>query len=289
MLIDFRVRPPYKSFTELHIFRPRDPEPDPVTAKGFQLDLPPYRSRDELSMEAFIEEMDAAGIDVGVVMGRHAPPAAGSVPNDEVAELVELYPGRFVGFGSVDVTDVPRALTEIARCVDLGLRGIAFDNGYYPLYDDDESLLPVYERCEELGMIASITSSPFLGPDLSYCDPVHLQRVAARFPGLRIVVPHGGWPFVTQICGVAYRHTNVYLVPDLYLNLPRTPGSLEYVDAAHSFLSRRLLYASSYPVRPMGLSLDQFRALPFESEDLRSRCLGQNAADLLGLGTGGRA
>ena len=283
MIIDFRVRPPFKGFTDLHIFRPRDPNPDPVTAKGFQLDLPAYRSRDEQSMDAFVEEMDQAGIDIGVVMGRYAPPANGSVSNDEVAELVAAYPGRFIGFGSVDVTDVDAAVAEVDRCVDLGFRGVAFDNGYFPLYDDDPSLFPIYQRCAERGLILSITSSLFLGPDLTYCDPVHLQRVAASFPDLPIVVPHGGWPYVTEICGVAYRHTNVYLIPDLYLNLARTPGSSGYLEAAQFYLSRRLLYASSYPVRPMGQSLEQFRNLPFEDDDVRERCLGQNAADLLGL------
>ncbi|QXW01326.1 amidohydrolase family protein [Rhodococcus globerulus] len=284
MIVDFRVRPPYKSFTKLHIFQPRDPNPDPLTAKGFQLDLPPYRSRDESSMGAFVEEMDEAGIDVGVVMGRTAPPAAGSVSNDEIAEILTAHPGRFVGFGSVDVTNPKSAIAEVDRCVDLGFKGIAFDNGYFPLYDDDESIFPIYERCQEKGLVASITSSLFLGPDLTYCDPVHLQRVASRFSDLKIVVPHGGWPHVTQICGVAYRHTNVYLVPDIYLNMPNTPGTSGYLEAAHSYLGRRLLFASSYPVRPMGQSVEQFRNLPFQTEELRARCLGQNAVDLLGLG-----
>jgi len=68
---------------------------------GLHLDLPYYRSFEEQSIEAFIDEMDEAGIDVGVAMGRQSPPPYGAVPNDDVAELVNKYPGRFVGFGSV--------------------------------------------------------------------------------------------------------------------------------------------------------------------------------------------
>jgi len=61
------------------------------------------------------------------------------------------------------------------------------------------------------------------------------------------------------------------------------PGANEYVKAANYYLGHRLLFASSYPVRPLGQSVEQFRALPFASDEIRSRCLGGNAARLLGL------
>ena len=73
MIIDFRVRPPFKSFCKLNIYGARDPNPDPVTAPGVWLDVPPFRSFDDRSIERFIEEMDEAGIDVAVAMGRNSP------------------------------------------------------------------------------------------------------------------------------------------------------------------------------------------------------------------------
>jgi predicted TIM-barrel fold metal-dependent hydrolase len=132
-------------------------------------------------------------------------------------------------------------------------------------------------------MIASFTSSIFVGPDLTYCDPVHIQRVARRFPKLRIVVPHGAWPYTVQICAVAFQCSNVYLLPDFYGHIPNMPGADEYVKAANYYLGHRLLFASSYPVRPVGQSVEQFKALPFDSDEIRWRCLGGNAARLLGL------
>ena len=45
------------------------------------------------------------------------------------AELLELYPGRFVGFGGIDGSDVEHALAEIERCAKLGFKGVDFDNG----------------------------------------------------------------------------------------------------------------------------------------------------------------
>jgi predicted TIM-barrel fold metal-dependent hydrolase len=287
MIVDFRVRPPFKAFRDLHLYRPRDPHPDPVTVSGLRLNMPAYRSFEEKSIDAFMEEMDEAGIDVGVVMGRQSPPPYGSIPNDEVAELVATYPGRFVGFGAVDAGTGDSALREIERCRGLGLKGIALDNGWSdpPLYDDDERIFPLYELCQREGLIVSLTSSIFVGPDMTYCMPVHIQRVAQRFKRLTIVVPHAGWPWTTEMCGVAFQNPNVYLIPDFYGHIPNTPGAEQYVRSANYFLSYRLLFGSSYPVRPLGQSVEQFKALPFDSEDIRRRGLGLNAARLLGLPT----
>ncbi|MCC6305070.1 MAG: amidohydrolase family protein [Rhodobacteraceae bacterium] len=285
MIIDFRVRPPFRGFLSSFLYRPRDPHPDPVTRSGLQIGIEHYRSFEERSMPAFMEEMDEAGIAIGVVMGRAAPPPYNGVPNEDVSALLRDYPGRFIGFGAVSGMDVAGALAELDRIVDLGLVGVAVDNGYCdpPLYDDDPTLLPIYEKCQDLGLILSITSSIFLGPDLSYSSPVAIQRVARRFPGLRIVVPHASWPWTVQFCAVALQCTNVYPVPDLYLNVPHLPGADEYVKAANTYLSHRLLYASSYPVRPLGQSLRQFRELPFANDAIVTRCTGLNAKQLLGI------
>jgi len=285
MIIDFRVRPPHAGFLSTAIFNPRDPNPDPVTARALQMNIPPYRSFSEHSMEAFIEEMDAAGVDLAVVMGRQSAPQFGSVRNEDIVDLLAHHPKRFVAFGGVNGSDLAGALAEIDRIIGWGFKGISLDNGWCdpPLYDDDSALFPIYERCAEAGLIVSITSSIYVGPDLTYSDPVHIQRVAKRFPKLKIVVAHAAWPHTTTMCAIAMQCSNIYLVPDFYGHIPNMPGAEQYVRAANYYLSHRLLYASSYPVRPLGQSLEQFRALPFDSDEIRTRCLGTNAARLLGL------
>jgi predicted TIM-barrel fold metal-dependent hydrolase len=285
MIIDFRVRPPFGAFTSTAIYNARPANALPWAVRPLHMNLPYYRSFAERSMEAFIDEMDAAGIGLGVVMGRQSPPQYGSVPNEDIVALLERYPRRFIGFGGIDGSDPAKAMAEVEKCIAWGFKGVAFDNGWCdpPLYDDDERLMPLYARCAEAGLIVSFTSSIFVGPDLTYCDPVHIQRVARRFPTLRIVVPHGAWPYTVQICAVAFQCSNVHLIPDFYGHVPNTPGADEYVKAANYYLGHRLLFASSYPVRPMGQSVEQFRAQPFESDEIRWRCLGGNAARLLGL------
>jgi uncharacterized protein len=284
MIIDFRVQPPFKSFLDIHFFRPRPAVEDPVTGNSFAIGRDPTPSFDQRSIEVFLQEMDAAGIDAAVIVGQRTAARWGSVANDDIAELVRLYPGRFFGFAGVDPLE-RGYLDEIRRSVEeLGCRGIAILPGWSdpPLYDDDERVFPIYEACSRLGVPVLITSSHYIGSDMSFSMPVHIQHAAQEFPQLTFIVGHGCWPWTTQACALAMRCTNVYLMPEFYMYLPHMPGAEAYISAANSFLSYRMLYSSCYPSRPLHQALAEFKQLPINPA-ARENLLWRNAARLLGL------
>ncbi|MFN8475340.1 MAG: amidohydrolase family protein [Anaerolineae bacterium] len=283
MLIDFRVQPPYKSYLGIYFFRPRPAVEDPVRGNSFSAGRRPSASFEQQSIELFVQEMDEAGIDLAVIMGQRCAPRYGSVDNGDIVELLHRYPGRFVGYAGIDPIETS-AVDEIKRRVEQGCRGIAIEPGWSEpsIPDDDERVYPVYETANALGVPVMITSSHFIGPDMSYSMPVHIQHVALDFPDLTIIVGHGCWPWTVQACALAMRCTNVYLMPEFYMYLPNMPGADDYVKAANGFLSYRMLYSSCYPSRGLEQSLEEFRALPIHPE-AQQRLLGGNAARLLGL------
>jgi uncharacterized protein len=272
VIVDFRVCPPFRSFAQTMVY-------DPQGSEGLQIGQGPFRSRDERSLPAFFEEMDAAGIDHAVATGRFAPRPRHTIDNDDVVALVREYPDRFSGFGAVDGRD-PGAVAEVHRLADAGLKGFTFSNGWNGLSDDDPILDPVYRACAERGLIVAVTNSFFIG-DLEFCHPIHLQRMALRHPDLTIVAAHGNYPWVMQLVGVAMQCTNVYLMPDLYINRP-SPGRDDYVRAINYYLRHRSLHGSSFPVRSLGDSLDSAQALGIDDE-VRGMYFGGTAARLLGL------
>lgn len=278
MIVDFRVRPPFSGYLQAHLYRDRERTARISRAHGHE----PPPALATASWEAFLGELDASGVDVAVIVGRHAAPAYGGVRNEDIARLVRGGGGRFVGFASVDVAS-PTAADDLERAVrELGLVGLALDPGFaqHPVYPDDPLLEPLYERCQRLAVPAMITVSGNAGPDIGYGNPVHVDRLAARYPDLQIVVAHGGWPWVLEMLGVAFRRLNVWISPDQYaVNLP---GSQHYAEAANGFLRDRLLFGSSYPFLPLDGALASYRALPFRPEALE-RVLGGNAQRLLGL------
>lgn len=285
MVIDFRSRPPYKSFATRTALFPRKVDEDfedPRDIPALNMNMGDMESARQCDMALYFKEMEEAGIDLAVVHGRQTP-TEGYVPNDDIIELIEEYPGKFIGFAGLDLTDIDKAIKEMERTVvGHGFKGISVEPGYFNMYIDDERLMPLYKRCEELGAICSLTASIFVGPDMSYCHPVHIQRVAQKFPNLKIAIDHGCWPYVQEALGLALYCKNIYLFPDFYGYIPNMPFADEFVKAANYYLKYRMLFASGYPIRAQGQSLEQFKALDFR-EDVREYVLYKNAQELLGL------
>ncbi|MDN5347616.1 MAG: uncharacterized protein PWP65_1180 [Clostridia bacterium] len=280
MIIDFRLRPPAKSFIRLSIF-------DEAFARHpISTGTEPVESARKQSMELLIQEMKEAGITQGVIMGRQAAPQYGSVPNDEILEIVNEYPGYFIPFAGINPLKGNAAVDEVERAIkELSFKGVSLDPGWAeePLKADDRRIYPIYAKCEELGVPVSVTMSIIMGPDVSYSSPVSIHRVANDFPNLQIIVAHAAWPWVNEILGVALVKSNVWLSPDLYMNIPNMPGALHFVEAANFYLGDRLLYGSAYPIRSLKQSVQDFMRLPLKDE-VKEKILYKNAARLLGLG-----
>jgi predicted TIM-barrel fold metal-dependent hydrolase len=276
-IIDFRLRPPLRGFLDMVMYANAQRRDAATRRHGFE----PAPSAVHQSMELLLKEMDSAGISAGVVVGRNSG-LYGSVDNDAVAAIVADHPGRFIGVASIDPTRRRAACDEIDRAMTLGLRAVNIEPGAYaePMKADDRRLYPIYGHCEDAGIPVIMMVGGSAGPDLSYTDPIHFDRVAGDFPALRIVASHGGWPWVDPMIHIAYRRPNVYLSPDQYL--ANMPGTREYLEAARGFLKERFLYASSYPFLPVDSYCAWFLKQPM-SDEVRERVMYRNAAELLGL------
>jgi predicted TIM-barrel fold metal-dependent hydrolase len=241
----------------------------------------PSPAAQKQSMALLLSEMDQAGVAQGVVVGRLAG-VLGSVPNEDVLRIVRDHPARFIGAASIDPTNRREARATIDQALADGLRLVNIEPGSYPepMYADDRRLYPIYAHCEDRGVPVILMVGGTAGPDLSYSDPIRTDRVLVDFPKLDVVVAHGGWPWVTQILHLAFRRPNLWLSPDMYFS--RMPGWEEYVKAADTFLSDRMLYASSFPFTPVRAYKEWFQQLPIRPENL-AKVMGGNARRLLKL------
>ncbi len=276
-IIDFRIRPPYKSFCDMVMYSA------PERRDNFtrQLGLTPSPAAQQKSVPLLLKEMDDAGIDLGVVVGRNSG-FFGSVPNDIVLEFTQAHPGRFVPVASIDVTHRKNAIAQIDAAVAAGFKAINIEPGAYvnPMYTDDRRLYPIYGHCEDIKIPVIIMTGGNAGPDISYTQPATLDRVLADFPTLRVVASHGNWPWVREILHVAFRRPNLYLSPDMYL--VNMPGMDDYVRAANGYLADRFIYASSFPFCGVKDYKEWYCRLGLKPENLE-KTMYKNAARLLGI------
>jgi predicted TIM-barrel fold metal-dependent hydrolase len=283
MIIDVRCRPPLPEFRD-YFDIPR------ITWHGQRTGAREVsRAFREGSMELFFQEMDEAGIRTAVVQGRNSPEVfmgrkfnAAFIRNERIAELQANYPGRFIGLGGIDPSNtVHDSVRETERCIrELNLKGIFVEPGRaLQSNPDDPRMYPLYEKCIELDVPINLMSGPYAGPDIECANPLYVDRVATRYPNLKILLGHGGYPYVQEVLGVAFKHPNVYVSPDMYIF---APGGLAYVDAANGSLREQIVYGSAYPLRPLVQTIADNRKYPFEPATLEAYFFG-NARQLFKL------
>ena len=277
MIIDFRLRPPVGGFLKTLMYSAGERRDGFTRTVGFE----PSAAAQRQSMELLLHEMEAAHIDRGVVVGRLAG-TLGSVSNEDVRQIVQAHPQRFIGAASINPVNRREACETIDQAMRDGFKLINIEPGSYPvpMYADDRRLYPIYAHCEDRNIPVIMMVGGTAGPDLSYSDPIRTDRVLADFPQLDVVIAHGGWPWVNEILHLAFRRPNLWLSPDMYFS--RMPGWEEYVKAANGFLSDRMLYASSFPFCPVLGYKQWFEQLPISADNLR-KVMGGNAKRLLKL------
>jgi predicted TIM-barrel fold metal-dependent hydrolase len=282
MIIDFRVRPPVKSFPRIDVYPKLGQTKSPNW--GWYCTLPP--SVQERSMDKLLEEMRGCGVNYGVVWGRADMDVNNSTPHNEIAEIVQEYKETMIaGFGGITLRDGLKAALEQVESaiVTYELKGVTIEPGWSGMpmrYADDPLIYPIYDLCQDLNTIVAFTISARMGTDLSYCNPDNVDRVARDFPRLKMVISHSFWPWVELSCGLAFRRPNVYLLPDLYGW--SCPGHGKWVEAANTFLQDRMLFGSAYPLMGTKDIVEAYQRLPY-TDAVREKVMYKNSARLLGF------
>ncbi|MGE0803262.1 MAG: amidohydrolase family protein [Lautropia sp.] len=284
MVVDMRVRPAIPSFIATGLYQGPGKTDHPSFPR-----LPSTQAR---SIPLMLEEMADAGVSYGVVPGRYSLPPFGTVPNEELDQLVSAYPGRLGAFMGLDLRwTTERMLAEMAQWLARpGFVGVAIEPtiSLEPSITrmDDRRLYPIYEECVRRDVPVSVTLSgvlqAFTRQPYELSDPVQAYRVALDFPTLDIHIGHAGYPWVMNMIGVCMACPNVWLSPDLYLT-SLFPGVQDYATAALNYFPTRTVFGTGYPVKPFAQMIEAYRAWGWPAE-IQEAVLDGNARRLLRIG-----
>jgi predicted TIM-barrel fold metal-dependent hydrolase len=135
--------------------------------------------------------------------------------NDALAEVVGMYPDRFIGFAHHDPF-APDAAGELHRAVTkLGLRGYKILAPSLRGRVDDPALDPVWRTAEKLGLPVLIHFGVLGGgggiAQHININPLVLHDVAKGFPDIPFIVPHFGCGYPRELLHLAWACRNVYV------------------------------------------------------------------------------
>lgn len=236
------------------------------------------------TVEEVVADLDAHGVVKAVITGRDCETTYGAKSNnDSVIEFVKKFPQKFFGFVGLDPHKGMKAVYELrAAITDLGMHGAAVDPYLAQIYANDAKYYPLYAKCCELEVPIVFTTGPAtLVPNaiIDHVAPRYIDFVARDFPELKIIISHGGYPWVNEAIIVAQRNRNVYIELSEY---EFSPMSEAYVQAANTIIGDKILYASAHPFVDFRQALQTYRDLAFTPE-VRRKIMYDNAAKLLGL------
>lgn len=204
----------------------------------------------------------ASTADRTVVFGGKARLSGLWVDDQYVADYIAIDPARLVGFLSVDPTQAGWEAELQAGHQELALRGIKLMPMYAGFRPDDERIDPVWKYAEKHQLPVLLhTGTTFIAQAPLECTlPRHLDRVAARFPDVKIVMAHLGHPYEGECVVTARKHPNVFAdISALHYRPWQLYQSLMLVQEYGVW--DKLLFGTDYPFTTVDATIDGLHGL----------------------------
>ncbi len=241
--------------------------------------------------EGMIEDFRQADVKVFLV-GWDTERTTGNkaLPNAYLRDLAARYPDTIAGvFGCVDPENGTAAIEEAERCIrEYGFRGLKFHPAAQGFTPDDPRYYPLWEACRDWGAVLQFhTGTTGLGAGapggggvvLERGRPLHLDRLAADFPDLKIILCHPGWPWAEENIMILLHKANTFM--DLSGWAPKYfPEPLKH-DLGRR-LKDRIMFGSDYPLIPYERLFAEYEELGL-SDDVLEGIFVKNAVRILDI------
>jgi predicted TIM-barrel fold metal-dependent hydrolase len=194
--------------------------------------------------------MTAEGVDRAILLCEYSPKVTGIQPVEDLLPVIKHNPDRFTFLASINPHLHYPVAAELGRQLGMGAAGLKIHPVHGGFSPADPALYPAYALCEQEGVpvVVHCGTSSFPGSDNSMADPGRLSPVLRDFPGLAVVLAHGGrgW-WYEAAASLALLHGNVWIELS---GLP--PGRLPEYYARFSLgrLAAKFIFGTDWPGVP---------------------------------------
>lgn len=199
---------------------------------------------------AFDALLESQGVDHAILLCEYSPKVTGIQPAEELLPVIKHNPARFTFLANVNPHLHHPVADELTRQLALGATGLKVHPVHAGVSAADPMLYPAYQVCaqQDLPVVIHCGTSSFPGADNSLAAPERLLPVLRDFPGLTIVLAHGGrgW-WYDAAASLAMLYENVWIELS---GLPpqRLPDYYARFDLRR--LARKFIFATDWPGVP---------------------------------------
>jgi uncharacterized protein len=239
---------------------------------------------------AIDDHFAAEGVDHVLLFSEYSPKATGIQPIEDVLPLVEHNPARFRPVANINPHLHYPVVAELARQAGLGAVACKIHPVHGGFDPADRMLYPAYSWAQERGLpvIVHCGTSTFSGSANAYGEPALLDPVLRDFPGLTLVLAHGGrgW-WYEQAAFLSLMRPNLWLEVS---GLPphRLP---DYYGPVLPRLAAKMIFGTDWPgvpgVQRNARALQQVLTGAGTPEPDLAAALGGNAARVFRLPAAG--
>lgn len=234
------------------------------------------------------------------------------VLNDGISEIVEKYPKKFIGLGTVPMQDANLAIKELERAKSIGLVGIEIGTNVRQKNLSEPEFFDIFAACEELGMAVFVHPWDMIGTkrmkkywlpwlvgmpaetSRAICSLI-FAGVFEKLPNIKVAFAHGGGEFPATIGRIEHgfnvrpdlcaidndRNPKEYLNKMYFDSLVHSPEMLDYL--VNLVGADRVALGTDYPF-PLGeLEPGQLIESSNYNDETKAKLLHGAALDWLSL------
>jgi predicted TIM-barrel fold metal-dependent hydrolase len=191
-------------------------------------------------ISTIIKKMDEFHVQKGVV--------SFAIDDQDARQLVTAHADRLIPTLNIDPHEGMKTLRDMERAVDeLAIKGVAVIPAAFnpPIPIDDRRMYPIYAKCIELD-IAALVSVGVPGPPIRFAAqmPELVDEVCWFYPELRMVLRHGGDPWIDLVVKMLHKWPNLYYATSGWVPKHYPKG---IIDFANTRGADKIMWAGYYP------------------------------------------
>jgi predicted TIM-barrel fold metal-dependent hydrolase len=250
-----------------------------------------YTAAGDPDPHAFRRHLAEQGVDVALLMAEYSPRVTGIQAIEDLLQLAtEDDDGPSVRvIGNVNPHYHFPVAAEVERQLAMGAVALKIHPVHAGIAANDRELYPAYEICRTAGVpvVVHCGTSTFPGAKNKYGDPVFVDDVVRDFPGLDVVLAHGGrgwWYDAAAFLALAHDHVWIELS-----GLPPRRLPDYFAGSNWNRLVRKMIFATDWPGIP-GIAVNaRAVAALCPDDETRRLVLAGNAARVYRLEVAGVA